>query len=135
MPLALFDFSEIDQVLTNLIENAAKYTPDGTPITVSARQSGANLEVTVEDTGPGVPPEHLLHIFDKFYRVDRRKEKGVKGGMGLGLAITKGLIDAHGGRIWATNRPQGGLRVSFTIPVSGSQPVADSSTIPTPVGA
>lgn len=129
MPLSLFDFTEIDQVLTNLIENAIKYTPPGTPIWVKALHKvddrGDNIEVVVEDAGPGVPPEHLPRLFDKFYRVDPNRARGGsgsggKGGIGLGLSITKGLVEAHGGHIQAANRPEGGLRVTFTIPVKGS---------------
>lgn len=124
IPLALFDFTEIDQVLSNIIENAIKYTPARTPITVRAHHKvgnkGANIEVVVQDSGPGVAPEHLPHLFDKFYRADRQKERGGSGGIGLGLSITKGLIEAHGGHIQAVNRPEGGLRVMFTIPVNGS---------------
>lgn len=130
LPLAFFDFTEIEQVLTNLVENAIKYTPTGTPITVSARHQarsgGGSIEVVVEDAGPGVPSQHLPHLFDKFYRVDSRKKKG-REGIGLGLAITKGLVEAHGGHIEATNRKEGGLRVSFTIPVNGSPPLSSDN--------
>lgn len=142
MPLALFDFTEMDQVLTNLIENAVKYTPPGTPIAIRARYAvsgnAANIEVievAVEDSGPGVAPEHLPHLFDKFYRVDPHRARGGSGGIGLGLSISKGLIEAHGGRIEATERPEGGLRVAFSIPVKGSgqlagtRPEAASSTV------
>jgi len=129
IPLALFDYTEIDQVLTNLIENAIKYTPPGTPISVRVYHKvdnrGDSIEVVVEDEGPGVEPEHLPHLFDKFYRVDPHRARGGsgsggKGGVGLGLSITKGLVEAHGGHIQAANRPEGGLRVTFTIPVNGS---------------
>jgi two-component system, OmpR family, sensor histidine kinase KdpD len=145
MPLALFDFTEIDQVLTNIIENAVKYTPAGTPITVSAHHKvdnkGDNIEVVVKDSGPGVAPEHLPHLFDKFYRVDRSdRTKGRGGsegrsGIGLGLSITKGLVAAHGGHIQAANRPEGGLRVTFGIPVNGAPQPAGNRPEATTVGA
>ena len=114
LPLNRFDFTQIDQVLTNLLENASNYTPPGTPITIGARRDADQIEVSVEDAGPGVPPEDLPHLFDKFYRVSGSSHKG---GTGLGLAIASGLVQAHGGRIRATNRPSGGLRVAFTLPV------------------
>jgi two-component system sensor histidine kinase KdpD len=117
LPLTLLDFSEMDQVLTNLLENAIRYTPPGTPIFVGARlvNDGSNIEVTMADGGLGVPPEHMSHLFDKFYQVSgERSGKGV----GLGLAISKGLVEAHGGHIRASNRPgAGGLEVVFTLPV------------------
>jgi two-component system sensor histidine kinase KdpD len=114
LPLLRLDFSEIDQVLTNLVENALKYTLPGTAITITARRAGATVEVTVADNGPGVPAEDLRYLFDKFYRVDKRVRTG---GTGLGLAISKGLIEAHGGRIGAHNQPVGGLAVTFTLPL------------------
>lgn len=119
LPLALFDFTEIDQVLTNLLENAAKYTPPGTPVDVEAHRTGGYIEVSVTDAGRGVASEHLPYLFDKFYQADKRRRGG---GTGLGLAISKGLVEAHGGRIRATNRPGGGLSISFTLPVSESRP-------------
>jgi two-component system sensor histidine kinase KdpD len=123
LPLTLLDFSEIDQVLTNLVENAIKYTPPGAPISVAARHAGDNIEVRVADGGPGVPSEHLPYLFDKFYRVDGRKPGT---GIGLGLAISKGLVEAHGGSIWANNRPGGGLEIVFTLPVVGARGMSDS---------
>jgi two-component system sensor histidine kinase KdpD len=114
LPLARFDFTQIDQVLTNLLENAANYTPPGTPITVEARREDDRLEVSVDDEGPGVAPEHLPHLFDKFYQVGGSSHRG---GTGLGLAIASGLVQAHGGRIRAANRATGGLRLAFTLPL------------------
>lgn len=113
LPLLLLDFAQIDQVITNILENAIRYTPPGTPITVRARRGSDTVEIEVEDAGPGVPREHIPYLFDKFYQVDRGSQKGT----GLGLAISKGLVEAHGGRIWASNRPGGGLKVSFTLPL------------------
>jgi len=124
LPLARFDFTQIDQVLTNLVENAINHTPPGTPITIEARGAAGGLEVSVEDAGPGIPPEHLPHLFDKFYRVGKRTQRS---GTGLGLAISKGLVEAHGGVIRVANRPGGGLKVDFTLPVE--QPPASHAGI------
>jgi two-component system sensor histidine kinase KdpD len=118
LPLVLLDFTEIDQVLTNLVENALKYTRPGTPICIAARRRGADIEVSVTDSGPGVPPRHLARLFDKFYRGESGTTAGFRPqGMGLGLAICKGLIEAHGGRIAARNVPEGGLQITFTLPI------------------
>jgi two-component system sensor histidine kinase KdpD len=111
--MARLDFVLIVQVLVNLLDNALKYSPAGTPISVQARISDAALEIAVSDQGYGVPPEDLVHIFDKFYRV--RRPDGV-GGTGLGLAICKGIVEAHGGRIWAQNRLGRGTVVTLTLP-------------------
>ncbi|MEO6458351.1 MAG: ATP-binding protein [Chloroflexia bacterium] len=113
IPLLQFDFTHIDQVLSNLMENALNYTPPGTSISVKARQIGNHVEVEVADTGPGVDARHLAHLFDRFYQADRRRRSG---GTGLGLALSKGLVEAHGGSIRATNRTGGGLVVTFTLP-------------------
>ncbi len=112
--LVPLDFVMIVQVLVNLLDNALKYSPPGTPIEVQARVSDSALEMLVADRGVGVPPEDLERIFDKFYRVQRPAEVG---GTGLGLAICKGIVEAHGGRIWAQNRPGGGTIVTLALPV------------------
>jgi two-component system sensor histidine kinase KdpD len=126
LPLLRLDFTEIDQVLTNLLENAVRYTPAGTPIRISARRHGAEVAVRVSDVGPGVPAADLPRLFDKFYR---RAGHVRPQGMGLGLAICKGLIEAHGGRITAQNRPGGGLQITFTLPVP---PGVAARTVPVP---
>lgn len=115
IPLVLLDFTQIDQVLSNLLENALKYTPPGTEISINAVHKVDHIEVQVADTGPGVDAEQLPHLFDKFYRADKGRRSG---GTGLGLAISKGLVQAHGGRIWAKNQPESGLAVTFTLPAS-----------------
>ncbi|HMA36202.1 MAG TPA: ATP-binding protein, partial [Chloroflexia bacterium] len=115
LPLVQLDFTEIDQVLTNLLENALKYTPPGTPFAIAARRDGDHLEISVADQGPGVAPAHLGYLFDKFYRV--QNGQGPDGGTGLGLAISKGLIAAHGGTIWAESPPGAGLTITFTLPI------------------
>jgi two-component system sensor histidine kinase KdpD len=115
LPPVLLDYVEIDQVLSNLIENATKYAPAGTDILVRARRAGAEVRVEVADQGPGIPAPSLPHLFDPFYRVDKGKLRSK--GLGLGLAVAKGLVDAHGGRIWVDGRPGGGAAFTFTLPL------------------
>ncbi|MGD0205697.1 MAG: sensor histidine kinase, partial [Dehalococcoidia bacterium] len=98
-----------------LIENVAKYTPAGTEIRVAARQVNGELEVEVADRGPGIPPDALPHLFEPFYRISKA---GQPKGTGLGLAVAKGIVEAHGGRIWAENRAEGGARFAFTLPLN-----------------
>jgi len=116
LPPVRMDPYRIGQVLNNLLENALRHTPEGGRVVVSARQEDSTLRVAVEDTGPGIPPEHLPHIFERFYRVDPSRSRET-GGAGLGLAIARTLVGAHGGRIWAENRPEGGARFVFTLPL------------------
>src|SRR5439155_22071923 len=91
----------------------------GTAMTIAARQQDQTVAVSVTDQGPGVPSEHLRHLFNKFYRMDGViTPRGSRApGLGLGLAISKGLVEAHGGRITARNVPGGGLQVVFTLPI------------------
>jgi two-component system sensor histidine kinase KdpD len=120
LPPVELDYVEIDQVLSNLIENATKYVPTGQEIRVSARRSGGELQVEVTDRGPGVSQDALRRLFEPFYREDEARRK--KKGSGLGLAVSKGLVEAHGGRIWAENRPGGGARFVFTLPAPDPAP-------------
>lgn len=113
LPPALLDYVEIDQVLSNLIENAAKYAPADTPIDLTIAQSGGSIEFEVADRGPGVPLDALAHLFEPFFRVRRDGPSGI----GLGLAVAKGLVEAHGGRISVRNREGGGARFAFTLPL------------------
>jgi two-component system, OmpR family, sensor histidine kinase KdpD len=115
LPPVLLDYVEIDEVLSNLIENVAKYTPAGTEIRVAAREVNGELEVEVADRGPGIPPDALPHLFEPFYRISKA---GQPKGTGLGLAVAKGIVEAHGGRIWAENRAEGGARFAFTLPLN-----------------
>lgn len=114
LPLVQADAVQIDLVLSNLLENAAKFAPPQTSICVRARQVPGFVEVTVADQGPGVPAAAQDRIFEKFYR-EAPPEHG-PGGSGLGLTICQGIVEAHGGRIWVANRPEGGLCVHFTLP-------------------
>ena len=112
------DRDRIDQVLTNLLENAVKYSPDGGPISVVAERRGAEVEVRVSDTGVGIPPEHRDHVFERFYQADGDAGRRRFGGLGLGLYISRAIVDAHGGRMWAA--PNGdaasGSVFGFRIP-------------------
>lgn len=117
LPLVLMDFVLMSRVLHNLVVNADKYALDGTPVTITAERDGGWLEMTVADQGPGVPPQDLECIFDKFYRSSRQNKAA---GHGLGLAICRGIVDAHGGYIWAENGETGGLRVRILLPLSGT---------------
>lgn len=118
LPPVPLDYVEIDQVLTNLIENATKYTPAGTEIGIRVRILGSELNVEITDKGPGIPVDALPRLFEPYYRVDGR-ESGPRG-TGLGLAVARGLVEAHGGKLWAENRRTGGARFVFTLPL-GSQ--------------
>ena len=118
MPLVPFDSLLIGQVFANLLENAAKYTPPGTVIEITARVDGNGAAVEVADRGPGLPPGEEQHVFDKFYRASPQTARGI----GLGLTICRGIIEAHGGRIWAENRVGGGAIFRFTLPFDGRPP-------------
>jgi two-component system sensor histidine kinase KdpD len=120
LPLVPIDGVLVEQLLINLLENAAKYTPPGSPIELSAHQEKDALVVEVADRGPGIPQDLVDKIFEKFYRLPR---EGGGGGAGLGLAICRGIAEAHGGRIWAQNRDGGGAVFRFTLPIDGTPPV------------
>ncbi|HVA89479.1 MAG TPA: HAMP domain-containing sensor histidine kinase [Chloroflexota bacterium] len=111
----LGDPSRLRQVLLILLDNALKYTPTGGVITVTAEQGGGKARLTVTDSGPGIPPEQLARIFDRFYRADASRTGQ---GMGLGLAIARTFVEAHGGRIAAINLPAGGARFTVTLPLA-----------------
>ena len=115
--LVELDYLQIDQVLTNLLENALRYTPAESPIEVSAHLNGGQVEISVADRGTGIPAHDLTRVFDKFYRVlNGQHPAGYPTGSGLGLAVCKGLVEAHGGRIWAELREGGGLVVFVVLP-------------------
>lgn len=120
LPLLRMDYVLMEQVLFNLLDNAAKYSPPGTEIHVRAARQGESVRIEVTDNGRGVPPGDLERIFDKFYRV-RAADRHVAG-TGLGLSICRGIVEAHGGTIAATVAPAGtGLSVAVTLPI-GEQP-------------
>ena len=114
LPLIIADRLRIIQVLSNLLSNAARHSPDRLPIRVSAARKGPLVEISVSDKGKGIPAANLPHMFGKFSRIDAEDQGG---DTGLGLAICKGIIEAHGGRIWAESDGAGlGTTVSFTVP-------------------
>jgi signal transduction histidine kinase len=115
LPTVSVDPQRIEQVLLNLLDNACRYTPPGGKIVLSAYREDGAVHVSVRDGGPGIAPEDLPHIFERFYRGDKSRARS-SGGTGLGLSIAKALIEAHGGRIWAENAPQGGACFHFTVP-------------------
>ncbi len=116
MPPVPLDYVEIDQVLSNLVENAVRHTPAGTEIWIGIEREADEAVVTVSDGGPGIPETALGQLFDPFVRAAQRK--GGPGGVGLGLAIARGLVEAHGGRITAANRAEGGATFRFTLPLA-----------------
>jgi K+-sensing histidine kinase KdpD len=118
LPLCPFDAVLVEQVLINLLENALKHTPQGTPIDLAARALESAVEVEVADRGPGVAPDDAERIFHKFQRLGEREG----GGVGLGLAICRGIVQAHGGRAWVEARPGGGASFRFTLPLDASTP-------------
>jgi two-component system sensor histidine kinase KdpD len=128
LPLIPLDSVLLEQVLINLLENALKYTPPGSPIEVSATVSSAEVQVAVADRGPGIPAGDVERVFDKFYR-----GQGTSGsqGAGLGLAICRAIIEAHGGRIWAEARPNGGAVFCFTLPVDSAPPTIEPELVMT----
>ena len=114
----LADDSLIRQLTLILLDNAAKYTPEGGTITVSAAKSGVAVEIAVRDEGCGVPEAQLTRIFDRFFRVDKARARET-GGTGLGLAIARTIVRMHGGTIWAENGAAGGLAVRAVLPDGG----------------
>jgi two-component system sensor histidine kinase KdpD len=123
LPLVRLDGAMIEQVMVNLLENAAKYTPGDTAIEISARVSrdGRYIELAVADRGPGIGESEADRLFDKFYRADSHRERA-QSGVGLGLTICRAITTTHSGRIWAENRPDGGAVFTFTLPLDESLP-------------
>lgn len=114
VPKVMADPDKVEQVLTNLVENAIKYTEEG-EVTVTCSADDGWLSVSVSDQGEGIPAEHRQHVFGKFFR--RGERAGSPSGTGLGLYISKGLIEAHGGKIWVEEAPGGGATFTFTLPL------------------
>jgi signal transduction histidine kinase len=117
LPPVFADRERIHQVLFNLLDNAVRFTPHGGRVTVSAERHNGAVDVHVADTGPGIAAEHLPRLFERFYRVDpARSQKD--GGTGIGLAIARSVVEAHGGRIWAESIPGAGSVFTFELPVA-----------------
>ena len=122
LPLVFVDGVLLEQVVINLVENAVKYAPPGSAVDLSGSSTDREVVVEVADRGPGIPVGEETRIFEKFYRAKPARE----GGVGLGLTICRGIIEAHGGRIWAENRPGGGAMFRFAIPLLEPQPSVES---------
>jgi two-component system sensor histidine kinase KdpD len=120
LPLVSVDGLMIEQVFVNLLDNSAKYTPPGSPISISARAAAGEVAVEVADEGPGVPPGSEEQVFEKFYRAGSGPR-----GSGLGLPICRAIVTAHGGRIWAENRSPRGVVFHFTLPLGEGPPLVD----------
>ncbi len=117
LPLVNIDWQRVNQVLHNILENAVAHTRKRGCINVAASRKGRWVEVSVSDTGEGIPAEDLPHIFERFYRVDKSRARAT-GGSGLGLTIAKRLIEAHGGTIGVQSKLGEGSRFSFTLPIA-----------------
>lgn len=120
LPIVMADENRMAQVLTNLLGNALQYTPSGGQVQITARLQGKEMQISIKDSGIGIPPQHLPNIFTRFYRVEKSRSRA-GGGSGIGLTIAKHLVEAHGGRIWAespgTNQ---GSTFTFTLPLAAS---------------
>jgi signal transduction histidine kinase len=109
----------VQRVLLNLLTNALRHTPSDGSVAVAAEPVGEELHVIVEDSGAGLTPEAAQRMFERFWRQDPSRTRA-NGNAGLGLAIARGLVEAHGGRVWAENRAEGGARVAFSLPLSAA---------------
>jgi PAS domain S-box-containing protein len=116
LPPLYVDNTRIAQVLSNLVDNAMKYSLEGSEVIIEAKLAGDDIVISVEDSGIGIAPEALPKLFDRFYQVDR-VVRGKKGGTGLGLSICRGIVQAHGGKIWVESEVGKGSKFSFSLPV------------------
>jgi signal transduction histidine kinase len=117
LPLVEADRERVHQVLFNLLDNAVRFTPTGGSVRVTAERHNGSVEVRVADTGVGIPPEHLPRLFERFYRADTARARG-DGGTGIGLAIARSVVEAHGGHISAESEPGAGSVFTFDLPVA-----------------
>jgi two-component system sensor histidine kinase KdpD len=131
LPLVRVDNAMLPQVVHNLIDNALRYTPPGTPIRIAAWAADAQVVVKVEDEGPGLTKDEMSKVFQRFYRGRTAQTRDARGGIGLGLTICEGIVKAHGGRIWAEANNPRGVAFFFSLPVERPQPTipAESSEI------
>jgi len=114
------DPAKLHDVVRNLVENAVNYSPDAAEIQLSARRQDAMVTIEVADSGPGIPPEDITRVFERFYRVDKSRSR--PGGTGLGLAIVKHLVELHRGEATAMNRPEGGAVFTVVLPATPASP-------------
>lgn len=117
LPEIKADPERLTQIVTNLVDNALRYTPPGTRVTLSTHVAPGSVELAVADSGPGIPPEDLPHVFDRFWRAERSRNRAT-GGSGLGLAIVKQLVEAHGGRVQVESSAGTGIKFRVQLPVS-----------------
>lgn len=117
LPELTADESRLDRVLSNLVSNAIRHTPKGGEVSILATRQNKSVLISVEDTGEGIPPSDLPHIFDRFYRADKSRTDADGASSGLGLAIAKALVEAHGGRIWAESEEERGTQMKMELPV------------------
>ncbi|MBN1192025.1 MAG: ATP-binding protein [Dehalococcoidales bacterium] len=117
LPEVLVDKSRLAQVITNLVDNATKFSPQGSPITIEAQKKGSDLIVSITDRGIGMTPETIEKLFNRFYRAEQSNIIKTRG-MGLGLSICRGIIEAHHGKIQVESRVGQGTKFSFNIPLS-----------------
>lgn len=122
LPLALIDPQRMYRALSNLVQNSLQHTKAGR-VFIQAKLAGREFEVRVSDTGEGIAPNDLPHVFEPFYRSDRSRNQKI-GGAGVGLSIVKAFVEAHGGRIWVESAPIRGTVFSFTVPVAEAAPTA-----------
>jgi signal transduction histidine kinase len=111
----MMDPRRVQRVLYNLVQNAIRYTPSDGSVQILARDTGSEVQVEVKDTGEGIPPEELARIFDRFYRTEQSRSRD-SGGTGLGLSIAKGIVEAHGGRLWVESSVGKGSTFGFALP-------------------
>ncbi|HEY3118747.1 MAG TPA: ATP-binding protein [Chloroflexota bacterium] len=128
LPPVPLDYVEIDQVLSNLLENAVKYTPTDAEIRIGVQLLDGQVQIEIADRGPGIPRGALPHLFEPFYRAATNGSSPQ--GTGLGLAVAKGLVEAHGGRIWAENVAEGGARFLFTLLLTDSTTASAATSNP-----
>jgi signal transduction histidine kinase len=117
LPLVQGNLVRLDQIVSNLVDNAIKFTPEGGMVTVSAKEEKGEVVVEVKDTGIGIAPEDQVHLFEKFYRVGGEETSNIEG-TGLGLAIVKSIVEGHGGRLWVKSQPGQGSIFGFVLPIA-----------------
>jgi len=116
LPAVRADYNRLERIVINLLSNALKYSPPGTPVTVRAQQEAGMVRVSVTDEGAGIPPEEQPNLFQRYYRA--QSTRAAEEGIGLGLYITKLLVEAHGGRVWVESAMGKGSTFSFTLPTA-----------------
>jgi signal transduction histidine kinase len=114
------DVQRLEQALQNLASNAIRHTPDGGRVELRAQDQGERVRITVRDSGPGIPPEHVPHVFDRFYKADAsRTAADAASGSGLGLSIVRAIVERHGGSVTAANAADGGALFEIVLPRAG----------------